>query len=165
MLAFLFCYDVLQRGCYIFLVIIYFKSILSYFCFSFVFSGKLRKTYLKLGKTDGRSSHRRCSVRRGVLGNFAKFTGKHLCQNLYFNKVAGNIFFFGSSFGVKFKCVKKYFRRLNKSLILMSSSIASQISAQIYASIRVTVNKVFMKIQIFVHSSQIIGLSWIYCRP
>ena len=25
----------------------------------------------------------------GVLRNFAKFTGKHLCQSLYFNKVAG----------------------------------------------------------------------------
>ena len=24
-----------------------------------------------------------------VLRNFLKFTGKHLCQNLYFNKVAG----------------------------------------------------------------------------
>ena len=27
-----------------------------------------------------RSSHRRCSVRKGVLRNFAKFTGKHLCH-------------------------------------------------------------------------------------
>ena len=36
-----------------------------------------------------RSSHRRCSVRKGVLGNFIKFTGKHLCQNVFFNKVAG----------------------------------------------------------------------------
>ena len=26
-----------------------------------------------------RSSHRRCSVKKGVLRNFAKFTGKHLC--------------------------------------------------------------------------------------
>ena len=26
---------------------------------------------------------------KGVLRNFAKFTGKHLCQSLYFNKVAG----------------------------------------------------------------------------
>ena len=26
---------------------------------------------------------------RGVLRNFAKFTGKHLCQSLFFNKVAG----------------------------------------------------------------------------
>ena len=25
---------------------------------------------------------------KGVLGNFAKFTGKHLCQSLLFNKVA-----------------------------------------------------------------------------
>ena len=27
--------------------------------------------------------------RKGVLRNFAKFTGKHLCQSLFFNKVAG----------------------------------------------------------------------------
>ena len=33
-----------------------------------------------------RSSHRRCSVKKGVLRNFAKFTGKHLCQRLFFNK-------------------------------------------------------------------------------
>ena len=36
-----------------------------------------------------RSSHQRCSVRKGILRNFAKFTGKHLCQSLFFNKVAG----------------------------------------------------------------------------
>ena len=36
-----------------------------------------------------RSSHRRYSVRKGVLRNFAKFTGKHLCRNLFFNKAAG----------------------------------------------------------------------------
>ena len=35
-----------------------------------------------------RSSHRRCSVRKGVLRNFAKLSGKHLCQSLFFNKVA-----------------------------------------------------------------------------
>ena len=34
------------------------------------------------------SSHQRCSVRKGVLRNFAKFTGKDLCQILFFNKVA-----------------------------------------------------------------------------
>ena len=36
-----------------------------------------------------RSSHRRCSVKIGVLRNFTKFTGKDLCQSLFFNKVAG----------------------------------------------------------------------------
>ena len=36
-----------------------------------------------------RSSHRMCSVRKGVLRNIAKFTGKHLRQSLFFNKVAG----------------------------------------------------------------------------
>ena len=36
-----------------------------------------------------RSSHQRCSVRKGVLRNFANFTRKHFCQGLFFNKVAG----------------------------------------------------------------------------
>ena len=36
-----------------------------------------------------RSSHRSCSVTKGVLRNFAKFTGKHLCQSFFFNKVVG----------------------------------------------------------------------------
>ena len=30
-----------------------------------------------------RSSHQRCSVKTGVLRNFAKFTEKHLCQSLF----------------------------------------------------------------------------------
>ena len=30
-----------------------------------------------------------CSIKIGVLKNFAKFTGKHLCQSLFFNKVTG----------------------------------------------------------------------------
>ena len=36
-----------------------------------------------------RNSHRRCSVTKGVLRNFAKFSGKHLCHSLFFDKVAG----------------------------------------------------------------------------
>ena len=35
------------------------------------------------------SSHQRCSVRKGVLRNFTKFKGKHLCLSLLFIKVAG----------------------------------------------------------------------------
>ena len=34
-----------------------------------------------------RSSHQRCSARKGLLRNFSKFTGKHLCQVLFYNKV------------------------------------------------------------------------------
>ena len=30
-----------------------------------------------------------CYVKKGVLKNFAKFTGKQLCWSLSFNKVAG----------------------------------------------------------------------------
>ena len=41
------------------------------------------------GNGKYRSSHQRCSVKKGVPRNFAKFTGKHLCRRLFFNKVAG----------------------------------------------------------------------------
>ena len=41
-------------------------------------------------RTSYRSSHRRCSIKKGVLRkNFAKFKQKHLCRSLFFNKVAG----------------------------------------------------------------------------
>ena len=33
-----------------------------------------------------KSSHHRWSMKKGVLRNFAKFTGKHLCQSLFFKK-------------------------------------------------------------------------------
>ena len=39
--------------------------------------------------SKNRNSHPRFSLKKCVLKNFAKFTGKHLCQNLFFNKVAG----------------------------------------------------------------------------
>ena len=42
------------------------------------------------GKPICRSSHQRYSVKKGVLRNFAKFTGKHLCQSLFYNNVAGS---------------------------------------------------------------------------
>ena len=36
-----------------------------------------------------RGSQRRCSVKKGALKNFAKFTGKQLRQSLFLNKIAG----------------------------------------------------------------------------
>ena len=47
------------------------------------------KDYKGLEYNWYRTSHRRCSIKKGVLKNFTKFTGKHLCQSLFFNKVAG----------------------------------------------------------------------------
>ena len=36
-----------------------------------------------------RTSHLSCSIKKCVPKNSAKFTGKHRCQNVFFNKVAG----------------------------------------------------------------------------
>ena len=46
--------------------------------------------YYQVIDTSERSSQRRCSVTKGFLRNFANFTGKHLCQSLFFNKIACN---------------------------------------------------------------------------
>ena len=35
-----------------------------------------------------RNSHQRCFIKKDILRNFTKFTEKHLCQSLFFNKVA-----------------------------------------------------------------------------
>ena len=40
-------------------------------------------------KEISRSSRPEVSCKKGVLRNFPKFTGKHLSQSLFFNKVAG----------------------------------------------------------------------------
>ena len=40
-----------------------------------------------------RSNRPEVFCRRGVPGNFAKFTGKHLSQSFFFNKVVGGILF------------------------------------------------------------------------
>ena len=45
-----------------------------------------------------RSSRPKVFCKKGVLRNFTKFTGKHLCLSLFLNKVAGkNIFFHRTS--------------------------------------------------------------------
>ena len=41
------------------------------------------------GVLINRSSRPEVFCKKGVLKNFTKFTGKHLCQSLFFNKVAG----------------------------------------------------------------------------
>ena len=39
-----------------------------------------------------RSSYPEVFCKKDVFKNFTKFTGKHLCQNLFLNKVAGPAF-------------------------------------------------------------------------
>ena len=48
------------------------------------------KTFISLYRySDFRSSRPEVFYKKGVLRNFIKFTGKHLCQSLFFNKGAG----------------------------------------------------------------------------
>ena len=48
--------------------------------------------YFKLKvKTPNKNSHKRCSVKKDVLKNFAKFTGKHLCQSLVLIKLQATL--------------------------------------------------------------------------
>ena len=50
---------------------------------------KLQKVYLRIDFTQLRSSRLEVFSRKRVLRNFAKFTGKHMSESLFFNKNAG----------------------------------------------------------------------------
>ena len=47
------------------------------------------KFFSKFEISFWKSSHRRCSIKKGVLRNFVKYIGKHLCQSSFFHKIAG----------------------------------------------------------------------------
>ena len=51
----------------------------------------INKSLLKSLLSNTRNSRPEVFCKKGVLRNFAKFTGKHRCQTLFFNKVAGLI--------------------------------------------------------------------------
>ena len=55
-------------------------------------SNKFTKINLKEVETSCRSTHQRCSIKKGVLRNCTKFTGKHLCQSFFFSKVFNKFF-------------------------------------------------------------------------
>ena len=58
--------------------------------------------------------------KKGVFRNFAKFTGKCLCQSLFFNRVAGLV-----SLRIQSEC-KKTRTRKNSVLGQFSRSVSSQ---------------------------------------
>ena len=64
-------------------------SIFPYFVLSFLLRAREMSVFKGRRLLMFRSSHQRCSIRKGIPENFTKFTGKHLCQSLFFNKVAG----------------------------------------------------------------------------
>ena len=59
------------------------KRVILLFIFLIAFKAKVLAEHVLMQKATYRSSHRRCSVRKGVLREFAKFIGKQLCQGLF----------------------------------------------------------------------------------
>ena len=69
-----------------------------------------------------RSSHRICYVRKSVLRNFAKLTGKHLYQSLFFNKIAGlSLQLYRTALGDCFSMFRFKSCDLSKTLFLITS--------------------------------------------
>ena len=78
--------------------VILLKEDLRHMCFPMNFAKFLRTSFLKTTLGDcfwtkeypcvTRSRHRRCSM-KVVLKNCFKYTGRHLCKGVFFNKVAG----------------------------------------------------------------------------
>ena len=69
-----------------------------------------------------RRNHRRSSVKIGVLKNFTKFTGKHLCQSLFFNKVVSLRSTTLSKRGLSNKCFPMNFVKFLRTPFLQKTS-------------------------------------------
>ena len=71
-----------------------------------------------LHQNTSRSSRPEVSCKKVALKNFAKFTGKHLCQNLFFNKVGD---FMPAAFlkeSLQHRCFPVNFAKFLKNLFL-----------------------------------------------
>ena len=69
------------------------QSVFQRLIHNFLFYCQLQNKYKKdIWLSRNRSNHQRCSVRKGVLRNFTKFAGKHLCQSLFFKNDLFNPF-------------------------------------------------------------------------
>ena len=73
-------------------------------------------------------------MKKGVLKNFAKFTGKHLCQSFFFNKVAGlRQLFLQSNFGrLLLKC-----RHCKNEVREIDCLCCTEVDAMLIASARI----------------------------
>ena len=72
---------------YIYLFITYIYITYIYYTYTYIY--KIFRTGVNKKIKISGSSHRRCSERKSVHRNFAKLTGKHQCQSLFFNKFLG----------------------------------------------------------------------------
>ena len=50
----------------------------------------LKWLHMDTQKVNFLSTYQRCSIKKGILKNFTKLTGNHVCLSLIFNKVAGH---------------------------------------------------------------------------
>ena len=66
-----------------------------------------------------RSSRRRCSVRKDVLKNFAKFLGKHLCQDLFMSELKASNFI---KKRLRHKCFPADFAKFLRTPFLQNTS-------------------------------------------
>ena len=70
-------------------------------------------------KAHVRSSHQRCSVRKGALRSFAKLTGKHLSQSLFLIKLQALLFIKKETMAQVFSCK---FCEISKDTFLHNTS-------------------------------------------
>ena len=58
-------------------------------CMYWLFTGSFKAWFPLRMNVRHRSSHSKVFCKKGVFRNIAKFTGKHLCQSFFLNKVVG----------------------------------------------------------------------------
>ena len=102
------------------------SSAISNICVEITEITEINETSLKRYKAQyqSRSSHWRCFVKKSVLRDFAKFTGKHQCQCLFFDFIKKETM--GKVFSCEFREIYKntFFLQITSERLLLTGVIA-----------------------------------------
>ena len=115
-----------------------------------------------------RSSHGRCSVRKGILRNFTKFTGKHLCQRpakflgiLFLQNTSGRLLsvtFFDTGLFVSFRYLKTMVCLENKDPVTREEFDSSRVTGSLFSRHNGLING-------SVNTELCVPLNYVYCVP
>ena len=109
-------------------------------------------------RTISRSSRLELLCIKGVFRNFGKFTGKHLCQSVFFNKVAG----LGPATLLKKRCWPRCFP-VNVAKFLSKNNFFKNTSWQLllyllHVRVMLTIVKVFIILFLLVRIGNILAI-------
>ena len=118
--------------------------------FAWLLAGKMK--WLKLS----RSSHPELFCPKGILKKFTKFTGKHLCQNIFLNKIAGRPATLLNTI-LRHRCFPVNFGKLLRTLYYRTPLVAA---SSYQRTVILAIVATFKRYSFFLSNQKICFITW-----